>query len=93
MDDRVMQGGFRRILTVGDDTSAGFGSLPVLMFHEPADHVCSVTIYLLSSFLLSAGLILSRPLCFTSLSPSFSPSSSLVPVDCVSGGDGEGRDG
>ena len=58
-----------------------------------ADHVCSVTIYLLSSFLLFAGLILSRPLCFTSLSPSVSPSSSLVPVDCVPGGDGEGRDG
>ena len=35
MDDRVMQGGFRRILTVDDDTSAGFGSLPVPMFHEP----------------------------------------------------------
>ena len=42
MDDRVMQGGFRRILTVGDDTSAGFGSLPVPMFHEP------VTEFLLS---------------------------------------------
>ena len=27
MDDRVMQDGFRRILTVGDDTSAGFGTL------------------------------------------------------------------
>ena len=35
MDDRVMQDGFRRILTVGDDTSAGFGSLPVPMFREP----------------------------------------------------------
>ena len=35
MDDRVMQDGFRRILTVGDDTAAGFGSLPVPMFHEP----------------------------------------------------------
>ena len=42
MDDRVMQDGFRRILTVGDDTSAGFGSLPVPMFHEP------VTEFLLS---------------------------------------------
>ena len=46
--------------------------------------------YLSSLFFSSfAGLILSRPLCFTSLSPS----SSLVLVDCVSGGDGEGRDG
>ena len=35
MDDRVMQDGCRGILTVGDDTSAGFGSLPVPMFHEP----------------------------------------------------------
>ena len=35
MDDRVMQDGFRRILTVGGDTSAGFDSLPVPMFHEP----------------------------------------------------------
>ena len=50
--------------------------------------------YLSSLFFSSfAGLILSRPLCFTSLSPSFSPGSSLVPVDCVPGGAGEGRDG
>ena len=41
----------------------------------------------------SVGLILSRSLCFTSLSLSFSPSSSLVPVSCVLGGAGEGRDG
>ena len=35
MDDGVKQDGYRRILTVDDDTSAGFGSLPVPMFHEP----------------------------------------------------------
>ena len=34
MDDGVKQDGYRRILTV-DDTSVGFGSLPVPMFHEP----------------------------------------------------------
>ena len=47
-------------------------------------------ISLLYSYLFSVGLSLSRSLCFTSLSPSFSPSSSLVPVDCVSGGGGGG---
>ena len=50
-------------------------------------------ISLLSSYLFSVGLSLSRSLCFTSLSLSFSPSSSLVPVGCVPGGAGEGRDG
>ena len=35
MDDGVKLDGYRRILTVDDDTSAGFGSLPVPMFHEP----------------------------------------------------------
>ena len=42
MGDGVKQDGYRRILTVDDDTSAGFGSLPVPMFHEP------VTEFLLS---------------------------------------------
>ena len=50
-------------------------------------------ISLLSSYLFSVGLSLSRSLCFTSLSLSFSPSSSLVPVSCVLDGAGEGRDG
>ena len=35
MDDRVKQDEYRRSLTVDDDTSVGFGSLPVPMFHEP----------------------------------------------------------
>ena len=36
----------------------------VVLLRAP-DHMCSVTIYLLSSFLLSAGLFLSLSLCFT----------------------------
>ena len=35
MDDRVKQDEYRRSLTVDDDTSVGFGSFPVPMFHEP----------------------------------------------------------
>ena len=35
MDDRVKQDEYRRSLTVDDDTSVCFGSLPVPMFHEP----------------------------------------------------------
>ena len=50
-------------------------------------------LFLFSLLFFSVGLILSRSLCFTSLSLSFSPSSSLVPVSCVLGGAGEGRDG
>ena len=65
----------------------------VMVVLQALDHMCSMSSYLLSSFPLFAALILSRPLCFTSLSPSFSPGSSLVPVDCVPGGAGEGRDG
>ena len=48
MDDGVMQDGYRRILTVDDDTSAGFGSLPVPS-HEP------FTEFLLSDRLVSDG--------------------------------------
>ena len=79
MDDRVKQDEYRRNLTVDDDTSVGFGS--------------DLLLFLFSLLFSSVGLILSRSLCFTSLSLSFSPSSSLVPVGCVPGGAGEGRDG
>ena len=79
MDDRVKQDEYRRSLTVDDDTSGGFGS--------------DLLLFLFSLLFFSVGLILSRSLCFTSLSLSFSPSSSLVPVSCVLGGAGEGRDG
>ena len=84
-----------------------FDSLPVFMLYEPVTEFlteflsCSCRLCVwwrsavspLSSYLVSVGLILSRSLCFTSLSPSSLPSSSPIPVDRVPGGDGEGRDG
>ena len=87
--------------------SAGFGSLPAFVLHEPVTEFlteflsCSCRLCVwwrsavspLSSYLVSAGLILSRSLCFTGLSPSSLSSSSPIPVDREPGGDGEGRDG
>ena len=61
----------------------------VVLLQAP-DHVCSVTTYLLSSFLLSAGFdSLPVPLFHEPVTEFL-----LVPVDCVSGGDeGVGMNG